>query len=131
MSALHDAGVDVVVSMLTSFEEKELELEGEAEAATAVGLDFIAFPTPDRGVPDAEAFGDLLGQLEAALEQGRHVVVHCRMGIGRSSLVAAGLLMFEGMKAPESWDAISAARGMPVPDTPEQRMWLESVVGKR
>jgi protein-tyrosine phosphatase len=128
MSGLRDAGVDVLVSMLTPAEVSELGLQGEGEAASTAGLDFISCPTPDRGIPDAPGFRSLLEQLHAALSQGQHVVVHCRMGIGRSSLVAAGLLMLEGMTAPEAWEAISAARGMSVPDTDEQRTWIQRVM---
>jgi protein-tyrosine phosphatase len=47
------------------------------------------------------------------------------MGIGRSSLLAAGCLVAQGMPPGEAWAAISDARGLTVPDTPEQRRWLE------
>ena len=96
MKGLREAGTDVLVSMLTSDEVDELDLGGESEAATTAGLVFVSCPTPDRGVPDARRFRELLGELEAALNQGQNVVVHCRVGIGRSSLVAAGLLMVRG-----------------------------------
>ena len=131
MNGLREAGTDVLVSMLTSDEADELDLGGESEAATTAGLVFVSCPTPDRGVPDAQRFRELLGELEGALNQGQNVVVHCRMGIGRSSLVAAGLLMVEGMTGTEAWDAVAAARGMRVPDTEEQRGWLEGAMGSR
>jgi predicted protein tyrosine phosphatase len=113
MSALRDAGVHVVVSMLTEAEEIERELGGEADAALAAGLEFISRPTPDRGVPDAKAFRSVLTQLDAILRDGRHMVIHCPMGIGRASMRATGLRISEGMTAVESWSAIGAARGMP------------------
>jgi protein-tyrosine phosphatase len=117
--------------MLTPDEENELELRGEPEAASAAGLDFISCPTPDRGVPDTEQFLDLLDDLGAALNQGQQVVVHCRAGIGRASLVAAGVLMAEGKTGPKAWETVSAARGMSVPDTDEQRDWLETAMRSR
>jgi protein-tyrosine phosphatase len=128
MNGLRDAGVEVLVSMLTPDEENELDLQGEAGAASMAGLDFVSCPTPDRGVPDAQTFRDLLRELAAALNREQNVVVHCRMGIGRSSLVAAGLLMSEGMSGSEAWKAVSTARGVPVPDTDEQRTWLHEVM---
>jgi protein-tyrosine phosphatase len=128
MSGLRDAGVDVLVLMLTPIEADELDLQREAEAASVAGLDFVSCPTPDRGVPDAERFRDLLRELEVALNRGQNVVMHCRMGIGRSSLVAAGLLVSEGMAGSDAWEAVSTARGMPVPDTDEQRTWLLEVM---
>lgn len=125
---LRDAGVNVLVSMLTPAEVSELDLQGEADAATSVGLDFVSCPTPDRGIPDTQEFRRLVDQLEVALGQGKQVVVHCRAGIGRSSLVAAGLLMSEGIHGSAAWEIVSTARGMSVPDTDEQRTWLLEVM---
>ena len=131
MNGLRDIGVEVLVSMLTHNEANELDLLGEAAAASKAGLEFFSCPTPDRGWPDIDQFLDLLGRLEAATEQGQHVVGHCRMGIGRASLVAAGLLMSEGQTGSEAWQTVSVARGMPVPDTDEQRTWLEAAMRDR
>jgi protein-tyrosine phosphatase len=128
ISGLRDAGVNVLVSMLTPAEVNELDLQGEADGASGAGLEFVSCPTPDRGLPQPQEFRSLLEQLEVALGQGQHVVVHCRMGIGRSSLVAAGLLMSEGMTGSDAWAAVSSARGMAVPDTDEQRSWLLRVM---
>jgi protein-tyrosine phosphatase len=128
MEGLRRAGVDVLVSTLTGDETSELELGQEAEEASNAGLRFFALPTPDRGVPDAGDFGALLEELGDAVRQGAHVAIHCRMGIGRSSLVAAGLLVGEGRTADEAWAAITQARGLDVPDTPEQKAWLRGVV---
>jgi protein-tyrosine phosphatase len=130
MTALRQAGVDVLVCMLTASELLDLELDGEAAAASAAGLRFVALATPDRGLPPAPApFQALVADLVGELERDRHVVVHCRMGIGRSSMVAGAVLMARGMPALDAWAAISRARGLTVPDTPEQRRWVENVMG--
>ena len=128
MNGLREAGTDVLVSMLTSDEANELHLQGDAEAAATAGLAFLTCPTPDRRVPEAEGFRALLAELLDALAAGKNVVVHCRMGIGRSSLVAAGLLVAEGQTVAKAFEAVSAARGMKVPDTDEQRTWLQGVM---
>lgn len=123
--ALREAGVDTIVSMLTPAEAYELELDEEAQQARSAGLEFLALPTPDRAVPGSSAFRDLLGQILRRLRDEQSVVVHCRMGIGRSSLVVVGVLRAEGLGATEAWSAVASARGLPVPDTPEQRRWLD------
>jgi protein-tyrosine phosphatase len=128
MNGLREAGTDVLVSMLTSDEAKELDLQGEADAATEAGLVFLSCPTPDRGVPEAQNFRGLLLELQTALAAGQNVVVHCRMGIGRSSLVAVGLLVSEGQTVSEAFKAVSTARGISVPDTDAQRTWLQAVM---
>lgn len=127
MRDLRDSGANVVLSMLTAAEADSLDLGSEEEAARSVGLEFISFPTPDRGTPGVAEFRDLIQDLDAALKDGKHIVVHCRMGIGRSSLVAAGLLIAQGVSAPDAWSIIAESRGLVVPDTEEQREWLEAI----
>jgi hypothetical protein len=46
------------------------------------------------------------------------------MGIGRSPLLLACILVSRGLAAEDAWKAIGTARGLPVPDTVEQREWL-------
>jgi protein-tyrosine phosphatase len=48
------------------------------------------------------------------------------MGIGRSTLIAACLLTKLGESADSALTRIQQARGLRVPDTEEQRMWIES-----
>src|ERR1700734_1879270 len=111
MAALRSEGVSIVVSMLTLSEQQELELGNEEEAANAAGIEFRQLPTADRGTPGVPEFNALLKYLEAELSDGKHIVVHCRMGIGRASLVAAGVLVNEGLSAAEAWSRIAKARG--------------------
>jgi protein-tyrosine phosphatase len=128
MASLREAGADVLVCMLTPSELRELELTEESAVAEAAGLRFIGLPVPDRGTPDLQPFRALVTELVDELARDRHVVVHCRMGIGRSSTVAAAALMAQGMQARDAWAAVSNARGLEVPDTPEQRRWLEAAM---
>jgi len=119
-------GVGMVLSLLTPGEEKDLDLHGEAPAAKTQGLKFYSFPIPDRQVPSSEA--KLAEALEAAtrsLQSAKNVVIHCRQGIGRSGLVAACLLVRKGMSPGAAVDKVSAARGIRVPETEEQREWID------
>jgi protein-tyrosine phosphatase len=50
--------------------------------------------------------------------------IHCRAGIGRSSVIAATILRLGGMEGEAAFDAIERARGLAVPDTEAQRDWL-------
>ena len=128
MAALREAGADVLVSMLTPSEATELGLAQEARAARAAGLQFVALPTPDRGVPEIAPLRALVRLLADELESSKHVVVHCRMGIGRSSMVAAAVLMARGLPEDDAWAAVGRARGLEVPDTTEQRSWALAAV---
>lgn len=120
-----DAGLEMVVSLLTPHEVAELDLEREETWCRAHGIRFRSFPIPDRSVPASRAaLAELTAELEQALEQGKSIAVHCRQGIGRSALVVASLLISGGRDPGSVWEHIGAARGLPVPDTGEQRDWL-------
>lgn len=120
------AQIDEVLSLLTPAEEKELDLLNEAEEVQAQGMKFNLFPIPDREVPGSDSkILELLEKLSFDLRAGRNLLIHCRQGIGRSGLIAAGLLVRKGISPGAAIDSVSAARGVPVPETEEQRDWVE------
>jgi protein-tyrosine phosphatase len=122
------AGLDVVTSLLTPEEAAELELQDEEAQSLREGLEFHAFPIPDRGVPRSRVdLTKLVRRLERALESGKNVAVHCRQGIGRSSMVVASLLVSAGEEPDEAFRRIEKARETSVPDTIEQREWVSQI----
>ncbi|WP_405791481.1 tyrosine protein phosphatase [Streptomyces sp. NBC_01506] len=123
MAALKDCGVDVLVCALTDPELDELGLADESRTAITAGLQFVAIPIPDRTVPDLTTILPALHRLAEQLHEGAHVVAHCRAGIGRSSLLAAALLILNGVDPDTAWNQIERVRGLAVPDTAEQREW--------
>ncbi|MFE4972717.1 protein-tyrosine phosphatase family protein [Kitasatospora sp. NPDC056651] len=128
MAALKNYGVDILVCALTGPELNELGLADEPRTATAAGLQYVAIPIPDRTVPDRTAILPTLHRLTEQLREGAHVVTHCRAGIGRSSLLAAALLILNGVDPDTAWSHIERARGLAVPDTTEQREWTMELV---
>jgi protein-tyrosine phosphatase len=126
MLALRADGVDVLVCLLTDRERRRLGLADEHLAAARAGLEFHHFPVRDFGVPDHDAVEPLLGQLTVRLDAGRHVVVHCRGGVGRSSTVAAALLQRRGRAPDQAWAVVARGRGVRVPETFRQRRWLNA-----
>ena len=120
-----DTGVDVVVSLLTREEDFDLGLVNERELVHRLGLTFISFPIADYSVPTSnKELRQLVSELAQSLTAGGNVGIHCRQGIGRSSLVAACVLVTSGKSADAAFQRISSARGRSVPDTPEQRNWV-------
>lgn len=118
-------GWHVLVSALEQEEERELGLSGETAKLTDLGLEHIAFPIPDRGTPGVVRAMELADRLKNELQKGRNVAVHCRAGIGRSSLICAAVMVVNGTKSDETWPVLTNARGTIVPDTDEQRRWLD------
>jgi len=122
------AGVDLVVSLLTHDEVSELQLEEEERWCREESVGFRSLPIPDRGVPSAlEPLAELVGAMRQAVESGESVVVHCRQGIGRSALVIALVMAALGEEPARAFEKIASVRGRPVPDTREQRDWVEHV----
>jgi protein-tyrosine phosphatase len=120
------SGTDIVLSLLTPEEESALDLESEEHEAKAQGLEFWSFPIADREVPRSETeLASALEHVDRALSSGKNVVLHCRQGVGRTGLVAACLLVSKGIPPELAIETLSAVRGVPVPETAEQRRWIE------
>lgn len=64
--------------------------------------------------------------LTSKIDNNHSVVIHCRMGIGRSSIIAASVLLKYKLKAQDIIETICSIRGLKVPDTDEQLLWLKA-----
>lgn len=118
------AGVDVIASLLTAEENADLGLTQEEKFCQAHGLQFFSFPIIDRSIPASrQAALEFVIKLEALLVEGKNVALHCRQGIGRAALIAICALIAAGMEAEIAIQHVSTARGLPVPETMEQRKW--------
>jgi len=123
---LKRAGIDVLVSALTPYETEDMGLLEESQCCQNYGLEFLSFPIEDRSVPTSfSEFDGLLNSLTDRLRKGKAVGVHCRAGIGRSSMIVASALIRDGLSVDSAFRAIQDARGCSVPDTAEQRQWVE------
>jgi protein-tyrosine phosphatase len=124
---LRQAGADVIISLLEPHEAADIGLESEGDICEQVGIRFVNFPIHDRSVPSSMADARrVLEDLHGTLHRGRSLVFHCWAGIGRSSLMAASLLTLCGLSPEDAFHAIGQARGLRVPDTQAQRVWVEA-----
>jgi protein-tyrosine phosphatase len=127
LKRLRGTGVDTLICALTPVERDLLGLGAEPEAARSAGLSFVEFPIADFSVPDAAALQSLAKQIAKDIRKGYFVVIHCRGGIGRSGVVAGATLIALGAGADEAMRLVSDARGVPAPETEEQRALLRSL----
>ncbi|MGB6175952.1 MAG: protein-tyrosine phosphatase family protein, partial [Methylocella sp.] len=112
---------------LEAGEVRELGLDREAGLCRGLDMEFISFPIPDGGVPASTREAMAVAEaIVARLNEGKGVAVHCRAGIGRSSLIAACVLVLLGLAPGTALDRIGKARGLKVPDTEGQRDWVDT-----
>jgi len=125
-AAWANGGLDVIVSMLDAEENDAFDLGSEAEFCTQNGIEFVSFPVKDRGVPVFNReFQQLIEKLKVFLLQGKNIGIHCRQSIGRAPFLAAVLMVSFGINPTEAFRQLSFARGVEVPETVEQRKWVE------
>ena len=122
---LKRSGIDTLVSLLEPEEAHLLGLLEEGRFAEQIGLQFLSYPIPDAHLPqDKASFRAFAGRLADRLRAGEAVGVHCRGSIGRSAVTAACALIHLGWTPKAALAAITAARGLTVPDTQEQEDWI-------
>ncbi len=121
-----ESGVKTVVSLLEKDEIQELGLRDEQGLCNQQQIDYINFPIKDRAVPTEQAAVDeLIKLLDDKVSEGQKVVIHCRMGIGRATLIAAAVLLKRGLQTEKVIEKITKVRELKVPDTDEQVLWLK------
>jgi protein-tyrosine phosphatase len=128
IASLKKQNVNHLVSLLESTEIEELGLRQEKNICASYGIAFSNFPIPDRSVPNDDGkINAFINLMSSKIEEGCSVVIHCRMGIGRSSIIAGSILLEKGnqLNVKEIIDRISTVRGLKVPDTEDQILWLK------
>lgn len=123
--ALQVAGVEVIVSLLPLEEISELCLQEEPALCERHQMEFIWFPITDHHAP-ASMCGALrlIRKIVTRIQQQKGVAIHCRMGIGRSGMIAAGALMMQQIGMDAALKLVTEARGEEIPETKAQRRWL-------
>ena len=118
LKAWQGVGVQTVVSALELDEEIYLDMDSEPDLCARLGLSFVRFKVSDRGVPSLDSSScEFVNGLAARIRDGERIAVHCRMGIGRSGLLCAAILVALGFDADEAFLRVESARGLRVPDT--------------
>ena len=125
IKAWKSEGVTTIVSLLTSLEVRELQLKDEESVCDKFGIKFISFPIPDRQVPRSiDDTKILIAKIKSMLNENHGVAIHCRMGVGRSAMIAACTMCLQGVSHLTVFELIKNARGIKVPDTHEQVEWV-------
>lgn len=123
LAAAKQADLNIVVC-LTSL--GELRSKSPAyfalRAANAAPFELEDFPIPDLSVPDQARraeFVELATGISEELRSGEHVLIHCRMGIGRTGTLATCVLITLGVGEASALQLVRSAGSRP--ETAEQR----------
>jgi len=125
-AGLRQLGIDHVVSLLERPEQIDVGLADEAALCARNGMRYTSFPIIDRDVPQQADARPFVAALYQDIYSGEHVVIHCRVGIGRTGIIASAILVHGGHSPGEAIHMVSFARGMLVPDTQEQVDWVDA-----
>lgn len=125
LNHLKQLGINKIVSLLEIEEAVHLGAEKESEMCEQLGMAFEQFPIRDRTVPQKPPqFRQLVNRLYDELQGGANIAIHCYAGIGRTGLLAGGLLITEGLSVNAAVDIMSDARGRNMPQTQDQYEYL-------
>ena len=128
LEAFRQAGITSVVSLLEAQEVSKAGLSSEPTVAKKLGITFTAFPIKDYGLPVSDAsYLTFVRELWQRIHRGEQVLVHCYGGIGRSGMVVAGILIYDGFTPEEAFAYVSNKRKHSVPDTAEQKQWVTNL----
>jgi ADP-ribosylglycohydrolase/protein-tyrosine phosphatase len=126
IAAIRSWGASAVVTLIEDHEFAMLGVDSLPRAMQDAGLEWHHLPIRDVDVPDRrfESRWVYAGtRLRERLRSGERVLVHCRGGLGRAGLVAAGLLVESGVPAGQAIAAVRAVRSGAV-ETPSQEQWV-------
>nr|CAA6807939.1 MAG: Protein tyrosine phosphatase [uncultured Thiotrichaceae bacterium] len=122
---LKHLGINKVVSLLEIEEAVHLGAANEGEMCKRLDMSFEQFPIRDRNIPKNPAkFRQLVNTLYEELYNGTSIAIHCYAGIGRTGLLAGGLMITEGISVGSAVELMSDARGRNMPQTQDQYEYL-------
>jgi len=122
-------GAQALVTLLEEHEFDLLNVRRLGDMAESAGLDWYHLPIPDMATPgwQFERRWVYAGvRLRRLLRRGGKVVIHCRVGLGRSGAIAARLMAELGVPPSEAISRVRRARPGAI-QTSEQERHVEGI----
>ena len=119
-------GARVMVTAIEDHEFDLLHVETLGRDARTWGMEWFHLPIRDAFPPDRRfenAWRSAGPRIHEVLTQGSKVLVHCRGGLGRAGVIAARVLVEEGMEPRTAMATVRAARPGSI-ETREQERYV-------
>jgi hypothetical protein len=135
LDALLAAGFNTFIDLTRPNESVPyLKILEEQSHAYGVDIQYQRFAIGDFGLPTPELMRAILNKIEASLEAGRKVYLHCWGGIGRTGTTVGCYLVRRGLNGEEALRQLAAWwQGVPKshihphsPETPEQAAFIRN-----
>ncbi|WP_164905247.1 protein-tyrosine phosphatase family protein [Aequorivita ciconiae] len=123
---LSDLNISLLISLLTFTESAQLELSAEADVCRSYSVDFINFPIMDKGICGFDNFVEFIELIYHKTQEMNSILIHCQHGVGRSGMIALGLMVKSGKDLEESIKLVSKNRGYTIPQSISQRKLLSA-----
>ena len=126
-------GAAAVVTLVEDPELEELKIPHLGREVRSRGLLWFHLPIRDYDIPGLAfeaAWPEDSARLRALLREGKHIVVHCQGGLGRSGMIAARLLVELGADPDRAMKKVRAARPGAI-ETPSQERWVAAGARRR
>jgi protein-tyrosine phosphatase len=118
----------LLVSLVEDHELVSLRIPSLVERSLALGMEVLRFPIADGSVPASRAaYVGLIREILLRAAAGTNVVIHCKGGLGRAGLVAAGCLVGVGLAADAAIRGVRETRDPKAIETPGQERFLAAV----
>ncbi len=121
-------GAGAVLTLMEDYELASRKIAGIGAAVQARHMEWHHAPIVDMAVPGPAfeaAWPALSARLRGLTARGGRVLVHCRGGLGRAGMIAARLLVEDGMDPAAAIAAVRAVRPGAI-ETRAQERWVEA-----
>jgi protein-tyrosine phosphatase len=91
----------------------------------------VWFPIHDLNAPTLEHTEPMLHDLLERIGRGEHLLMHCAAGIGRTGMIAACILVRQGMTVQDSLERVRTSRPGAGPEVGPQLDLVRAVAAAR
>lgn len=121
--------VQCVVMLVT---DRELEIKAKRDVIKAyekANIEVMRFPFPDLTTPPVEELTAFIHHVADLLKEGKRIAVHCNAGVGRTCVVASGIVrMLTGCDGPAAIKVVKNNTHLDM--TAEQKRAIEKLEPK-